>query len=76
LFNGISRHERYQRTKEQQIQNGALKTKSQKLEETYQQIIELQKQGYKRKDIETQLGIPHRTMSRYIRKIKEINNDN
>lgn len=75
LFNGISRHERYQRTKEQQIQNGALKTKSQKLEETYQQIIELQKQGYKRKDIETQLGIPHRTMTRYINKIKEKYND-
>lgn len=76
LFNGISRHERYERTKEQQIQSGTLKTKSKKLEETYRQIIELQKQGYKRKDIETQLGIPHRTMTRYINKIKERNNDN
>lgn len=73
---GISRHERYEQTKQQKIKSGALKTKSQKLEETYQQIIELQKQGYKRKDIEEQLGIPHRTMTRYINTIKERNNDN
>lgn len=72
---GLSKHERYERAKEQQILNGKLKTKSQQLEETYQKIIELQKQGYMRKDIETQLGIPHRTMTRYISKIKEIYND-
>lgn len=76
LFNGLSRHERYEQTKQQKIKSGALKTKSQQLEETYQQIIELQKQGYKRKDIEKQLGIPHRTMTRYINTIKERNNDN
>ena len=73
---GISRHERYEQTKQQKIKSGALKTKSQQLEKTYQQIIELQKQGYKRKDIEEQLGIPHRTMTRYIKTIKERNNDN
>lgn len=68
---GESRSERYQRSKEQKIQSGTLITKKQQLENTYAQIIELQNQGLKRKEIELQLNIPHSTMTRYI---KEINN--
>lgn len=67
---GYSRTERYQRDKQKQIKNGTLITKTQQLEETYNQIILLQEQGMKRKDIEATLNIPHSTMTRYVKEIK------
>lgn len=67
---GYSRSERYQRDKQKQIKEGKLITKKQQLEKIYNQIIELQKQGVKRKNIESSLNIPHSTMTRYLKEIK------
>lgn len=65
--------QRYQRRKEEKIQSGALVTKQQRLEETYQQIIELKGKGKKQKEIEELLNIPHRTMTRHVKTLKERN---
>lgn len=70
IGDGYSRAERYQRDKQKQIKEGKLITKKQQLEEIYNQIIELQKQGVKRKNIESALNIPHSTMTRYLKEIK------
>lgn len=70
IGDGYSRAERYQRDKQKQIKEGKLITKKQQLEEIYNQIIALQKQGVKRKNIESALNIPHSTMTRYLNEIK------
>lgn len=65
--------QRYQRRKEEKIQSGVLVTKQQRLEETYQQIIALKGEGKKQKEIEEILTIPHRTMTRYVKTLKDRN---
>lgn len=69
--NGLSRHERYEADKRKQIADGKLIPKKQRLEEIYSRIISLQQSGMSRKEIETTLGIPQRTMTRYLKTIRE-----
>lgn len=68
---GKSRHDRYEEAKQKQIAEGTLVPKKQRMEETYSQIISMQKAGMSRKEIETALGISSRTMTRYIKAIRE-----
>lgn len=68
---GKSRHDRYEETKQKQIAAGTLIPKQQRLEQTYTQIISMQKAGASRKEIEKTLNIPTSTMTRHLKEIRK-----
>ena len=68
---GKTRHDRYEESKTKKLENG-YKSKANKLEELFAQILELHTNGMKQKEIADYLDIPIRTMKRHYSSMRKV----